>query len=174
MTSARRGRDGGFKNCPILRTDKTDRLLEMRTRGRGGLKSRKFRGRHMYMAPLQPGKNCETGAVAVQCTRVHGDRERGRIGCVDGLPALRKRHGPLHITVSRKEEPSTHEVDGKRQAGEVRECGRCGISSLRKKMCANLVIPDECFANVEMKLAHLRLLLLSPCPIFSFPRFRAY
>ena len=26
---------GRFKNCPILRTDKTDRLREMRTRGRG-------------------------------------------------------------------------------------------------------------------------------------------
>ena len=50
MTSAWRG-EGGFKNCPILRTDKTDRLREMRTRGRGGLKSQKFCGRHMYMAP---------------------------------------------------------------------------------------------------------------------------
>ena len=113
--------------------------------------------------------------MAVQCTRVHGDRERGRIGCVNGAPALRKRHGPLHTTVSRKEKLSTHEVDGKRQAGEVRECGRCVWDQFTtKKMCANLVIPDECFANVEMKLAHLRLLLLSPCPIFSFPRFRAY
>ena len=53
---------GGFKNCPILRTDKTDRLREMRTRGRGGLKSRKFRGRHMYMAPYDFGVG--------QCPRV--------------------------------------------------------------------------------------------------------
>ena len=50
MTSARRG-EGGFKNCPILRTDKTDRLREMRTMGKGGLKSRKFCGRYMYMDP---------------------------------------------------------------------------------------------------------------------------
>ena len=34
MTSAQRG-EGGFKNWPILRTDKTDRLREMRTRGGG-------------------------------------------------------------------------------------------------------------------------------------------
>ena len=37
MTSAQRGE--GFKNCIILRTNSTDRLREMRTRGRGGLKS---------------------------------------------------------------------------------------------------------------------------------------
>ena len=38
MTSARRG-EGGFKNCLILRTNSTDRLREMRTRGRGGVKN---------------------------------------------------------------------------------------------------------------------------------------
>ena len=27
---------GGLKNCPILRTNSSDRLREMRTRGRGG------------------------------------------------------------------------------------------------------------------------------------------
>ena len=34
MTSALRG-EGGFKNYLILRTNSTDRLREMRTRGRG-------------------------------------------------------------------------------------------------------------------------------------------
>ena len=34
MTSAPRG-EGGFKNCLILRTNCTDRLREIRTRGRG-------------------------------------------------------------------------------------------------------------------------------------------
>ena len=63
------------------------------------------------------------------------------------------------------------------ERGRQGKCGNVeGVGSVvhNEKMCANLVIPDECFANVEMKLAHLRLLLLSPCPIFSFPRFRAY
>ena len=65
----------------------------------------------------------------------------------------------LLIPLCLVKELSTHEVDGKRQAGEVREC----VGSVHnEKMCANLVIPDEGFANVEMKLAHLRLLLLSP------------
>ena len=62
------------------------------------------------------------------------------------------------------------------ERGRQGKCGNVeGEGSVHyKKMCANMVIPDECSANVEMKLAHLRLLLLSPCPIFSFPRFRAY
>ena len=38
MTSARRG-GGGFKICLILRTNSTDRLREMRTRGRVGVKN---------------------------------------------------------------------------------------------------------------------------------------
>ena len=50
MTSARRGR-GGFKNCPILRTNSTNRLHEMRMRERGGQKPPKFFGRSMYIVP---------------------------------------------------------------------------------------------------------------------------
>ena len=43
---------GGSKSLPILWTNSTDRLREMRTRGRGeGLGSQKFCGPHMYMAP---------------------------------------------------------------------------------------------------------------------------
>ena len=41
MTFARRG-GGGFKNCQILRTNSTERLREMRTRGRGLSKIPKF------------------------------------------------------------------------------------------------------------------------------------
>ena len=35
MTSRSRG-EGGFKNCPILRTNSTDRLHECATKGGGG------------------------------------------------------------------------------------------------------------------------------------------
>ena len=41
MMSARRG-GGGFKNCPILRTNSTDRLREMRMKGGGGSKNPKI------------------------------------------------------------------------------------------------------------------------------------
>ena len=48
MTSALSG-EGGLENWLILRTNSTDRLREMRTRG--GLKSQKFCRRHKWMAP---------------------------------------------------------------------------------------------------------------------------
>ena len=46
------GGEGGLRNIKILRTNSTDRLREMWTRGRGeSQKSPKFCGRHMYMVP---------------------------------------------------------------------------------------------------------------------------
>ena len=36
------GGEGGFKNCPILRTNSTDKLREMRMKGGGGVKKSKI------------------------------------------------------------------------------------------------------------------------------------
>ena len=52
MTSARRG-EGGFKNCPILRTNSTDRLREMRMKGGGGVKKSQNVADVLKVSPLR-------------------------------------------------------------------------------------------------------------------------
>ena len=57
--------------------------------------------------------------AAVQCTRFYGDRERGRVGFVNGSPALGKRYGPLCL-VKRSYRPMRLTKRGRRRQGK---CG---------------------------------------------------
>ena len=94
MTSAPRG-EGGFKNCPILRTNSTDRLREMRTRGRGVSKIPKILRTSYVHGPKDIGDRAKELSQMVK-EKVEGERTRGDDG---PAAATRVWRNPYRYTV---------------------------------------------------------------------------